>query len=140
MKPKCRQSEALPWVSRDSSLLAFGYREIPRDPCDEFLFGFHPAQGSSSEFSIRKVSCNLPSLLFIQSPKTITWLSIHSSNTRLVTKECCAEYELIFDGPSLSPSPPPPPRLRSAPASSLVSCLHCHPCNSTLPWSTENSV
>ena len=69
----------------------------------------------------------------------ITWLSIHSSNTRLVTKECCAEYELIFNGPSLSPSPPPPPRLRSAPASSLVSCLHCRPCNSTLPWSRENN-
>ena len=78
-------------------------------------------------------------MLFIQSPKMITWLSIHSSNTRLVTKECCAEYELIFNGPSLSPSPPPPPRLWSAPASSLVSCLHCHPCNSTLPWSRENN-
>ena len=86
LKPKHRQSEAFPWVSRDSSLLAFGYREIPWDPCDKFLFGLHPAQGSSSEFSIRKVSCNPPSLLFIQSPKMVTWLSIHSSNTKLVTK------------------------------------------------------
>ena len=74
----------------ETSLLAFGYREIPWDPRDEFLFRLHPAQGGSSELGTRRVSCNL---LPVIHPVTLDgYLGFHSfshlSNSKLVANYC----------------------------------------------------
>jgi len=70
----------------ETSLLAFGYREIPWDPHDQFLFRLHPARGGSSELGTRRVSCNL--LPVIHPVPLDGYLGLHSfshlSNSKLV--------------------------------------------------------